>query len=37
MAKSNVKLNALLDIEKEIQSKWETEKTFQSEPDTSNT
>lgn len=33
MAKSNVKLNALLDIEKEIQTKWEAEKTFETEPD----
>ena len=33
MAKSNVKLNALLDIEKEVQAKWDIEKTFESEPD----
>ena len=27
--KSNTKLNALLDIEKQIQAKWEVEKTFE--------
>jgi hypothetical protein len=27
--KSNVKLNALLDIERQIQTKWETEKIFE--------
>lgn len=29
MAKSNVKLNTLLDIEKQIQTKWQTEKVFE--------
>lgn len=29
MAKSNVKLNSLLDIEKEIQAKWEASKEFE--------
>ena len=29
MAKSNVKLNSLLDIEKDIQAKWEASKEFE--------
>jgi hypothetical protein len=30
MAKSNVKLNSLLELEKEMQTKWEAEKAFES-------